>query len=169
MPYVVRRRPAPGPNAREVALPSQVVIDLTTWSTTRERSRLPVNQYTGSVDILVNPDGSVVPTTIYSNPASFGMSSAFFHFWLAERGDLAEPSTASTVAPLLPLPQGMAPKLLNGRELRGEFRLVTVFARSGQVTTNENPRFDDPYAPTMGKSYSPDVPFVAAQQGVSGP
>ena len=61
VPYIIRRRPAPGPNAREVALPTQVVVDLTTWKTTRERSRLPVNPYTGYVDILVNPDGSVVP------------------------------------------------------------------------------------------------------------
>jgi prepilin-type N-terminal cleavage/methylation domain-containing protein len=169
VPYVVRRRPAPGPNAREVALPSQVVIDLTTWSTTRERSRLPVNQYTGCVELLVNPDGSVVPTTLYSTPSSFGMSSAFFHFWLAERSDLAEPVTSSTVAPLLPLPHGLATTLMNGRELKGEYRLVTLFARTGQVTTNENPPFDNPAAPSLGKSYSPDLPFQAAQQGVSGP
>ena len=37
------------------------------------------------LDILLNPNGTVVPTTIYSAPSSFGMSSAFFHFWLAER------------------------------------------------------------------------------------
>ena len=89
-PYVIRRRPAPATNARAVQLPSNVVIDLTTWSTTHERSRLPVDKNTGYVDILVNPDGSVVPTTIYSCPSSFGMASAFFHFWLAERSDLAE-------------------------------------------------------------------------------
>ena len=86
VPYTIRRRPAPGPNARAVAFPTQVVVDLTTWGSTRERSRLPVNVFTGYVDILVNPDGSVVPATIYSTPASFGLGSAFFHFWLAKNG-----------------------------------------------------------------------------------
>ena len=45
--------------ARAVEFPAKVVVDLTTWSTTRERSRLPVNHYTGYVDIMVNPDGTV--------------------------------------------------------------------------------------------------------------
>ena len=56
-----------------------------------ERSQFPlgvINPYTGYVDILLYPNGSVVPTTIYSTPSSFGMSGAFFHFWLAERSDV---------------------------------------------------------------------------------
>jgi len=167
LPYVIERRPAPGPNAREVAFPTQVVIDLTTWSTTRERSRLPVNPYTGHVDILVNPDGSVVPVTVYSTPASFGMASAFYHFWLAERADLAEPSASGAAAPLLPVPRGSAPMLFGGRELSGEYRLVTLFARTGHLTTNENPTFDNPSAPTNGASYNPNLPFLPAQQGAT--
>jgi hypothetical protein len=172
VPYTIRRRPAPGPNAREVAFPSQVVVDLTTWSSTRERSRLPVNNYTGYVEILVNPDGSVVPTTVYSTPASFGLGSAFLHFWLAERADLAAPSTSVTAAPYLPLPQGLAATRFNGLELKGEYRLVTVFTRTGQITTNENPPFDQPAATTTTGSataYNPNLPFQGAQQGVSGP
>jgi hypothetical protein len=167
LPYLVRRRPAPSPNAREMALPTQVVVDLTTWNTTRERSRLPVNPYTGAVDIMVNPDGSVVPTMLYSTQSSVGMASTFLHFWLAERSDLAEPR-ASTTAPLLPLPQGLAPTLLNGQELKGEFRLVTVFARTGLITTNANPPFDTPSTGPTGTSYNPNLPFMQAQQGVSG-
>jgi prepilin-type N-terminal cleavage/methylation domain-containing protein len=166
-PYVIRRRPAPGPNAREMALPTNVVVDLTTWSTTRERSRLPVNAYTGAVDIMVQPDGTVVPTTLYSTPSSVGLASAFLHFWLAERSDLAPPR-ASTTAPLLPLPQGLAPTLLGGQELKGEYRLVTVFARTGLITTNENPPFDTPSTGSNGTSYNPNLPFIQAQQGVSG-
>jgi prepilin-type N-terminal cleavage/methylation domain-containing protein len=176
VPYVIRRRPAPGPNAREVAFPSQVVVDLTTWSSTRERSRLPVNTYTGYVEILVNPDGSVVPTTVYSSPASFGLGSAFLHFWLAERADLAAPSTSVTAAPYLPLPQGLAATRFNGLELKGEYRLVTVFTRTGQITTNENPPFDQPAATTTTTTttgsatvYNPNRPFQGAQQGLSGP
>jgi prepilin-type N-terminal cleavage/methylation domain-containing protein len=168
LPYVIRRRPAPAINARAVELPTNVVIDLTTWSTTRERSRLPVDKNTGYVDILVNPDGSVVPTTVYSCPSSFGLASAFFHFWLAERSDLAAPSASATAAPYLPLPQGLAPKLFNGLELKGEYRLITLFTRTGQVTTNADPPFDDPTSPTTGKTYNPNLPFLAAQRGVSG-
>jgi prepilin-type N-terminal cleavage/methylation domain-containing protein len=169
VPYVIRRRPAPGPNARAIAFPSQVVVDLTTWGSTRERSRLPVNNRTGYVDIMVNPNGSVVPTTVYSTPASFGMGSAFLHFWLAERSDLAAPSSSVTAAPYLPLPQGLAPTRFNGLELKGENRLVTVFARTGRITTNENPPFDEPAATTAaGTAYNPNLPFQGAQQGVTG-
>ncbi len=168
VPYVIRRRPAPVPNARAVALPSNVVVDMTTWSTTRERSRLPVDINTGYVEILVNPDGSVVPTTLYSTPSSFGLASAFLHFWLAERSDLAAPSTSVTAAPYLPLTQGLAPNRFNGLEIKGEYCLITLFARTGQITTNANPQFDNPSAPTTGKTYNPSLPFVDAQLGVSG-
>jgi hypothetical protein len=168
LPYMIRRRPAPGPNARAITLPTNVVVDLTTWNSTRERSRLPVNKYTGAVDIMVNPDGSVVPTTLYSTPSSVGLSSAFLHFWLAERSDLADPG-AGTTAPLLPLPPGMPSGLASGQSLQGEFRLVTHFARTGLVTTNANPPFDIPTVNTSGvTTYNPNLPFISAQQGISG-
>jgi hypothetical protein len=127
--YLISRRPVPQANGRETELPRDVVVDATTWSLTRERSRLPVDPWTGAVDILLNPDGTVVPTTLYSTPASVGMDGAFFHFWLAERSDVA--------APLI------APK--------GEWRLVTLFTRTGQIVTTENP--------------NPSNPFTSAQQG----
>ena len=96
--YVIQRRPGPTINAREVLLPTNVVVDLSTWgyptltAPSLERSRLPVNLYTGYVDILVYPNGSVVPSTIYAAPSSFGMGSSFFHFWVAERTDVFAPS-----------------------------------------------------------------------------
>ena len=74
VPYTIVRRPVPAPASRAVALPSSVVIDLTSWSTTAERSRLPVNPYSGDVDIVLTPTGQLVPTTIYSCPSSFKMS-----------------------------------------------------------------------------------------------
>ena len=144
--YVIRRRPAPGPSAREVALPTQVVVDLTTWGSTRERSRLPVNAYAGYVDILVNPDGSVVPTTVYATSASFGLGSAFLHFWLAERSDLAAPSASVSAAPFLPLPQGLAPTHASvmASSSRGSIAWSPRFsARTGQVTMPaRNPPFE---------------------------
>lgn len=137
VPYLVRRRPAPTTGAREIALPAQVVIDATSWSGTRERSRLPVDRFTGSVELLINPDGTAVPTTLYSTPSSVGMDGAFLHFWLAERPDVASPAVG--VSPAVPAP-------------KGEYWLVSLFARTGQVVTNQNP-------PLSG-------PFAQAQQGI---
>ena len=180
--YTIQRRPAPTTNAREVLLPTNVVIDLTTWdyptptqanpnaTPSQERSRLPVNQYTGYVDIVVYPNGSVVPTTIYSTPSSFGLSASFFHFWLAERSDVMAPipnSVNAKAPPYLPLPQGIAPTLFNGAELKGEYRLVTLFTRTGQLTTNEDVPFDNP-ANISGGTFNTSVPFLQAQQGVRG-
>ena len=90
--YTIDRRPGPTPNAREISLPTNVVIDMTTWANAfQERSQFPpgvINPFTGYVDILLYPNGTVVPTTLYSTPSSFGMAGAFFHFWLAERSDV---------------------------------------------------------------------------------
>jgi hypothetical protein len=183
--YTIRRRPAPSPNAREVALPSDVVIDLTSWGTTLERSRVPAgafNTHSGSVDLLVNPDGTVVPTTIYSSPSSFGMAGAFFHFWLAERGDLAAPTQLVAGQPLS-LPIGTIdqslytagasqtpPQVYSGPTLRGEYRIVTLFSRTGAVMTNDNAVFDNPAFPAdqNTKHYNPGYPYLKAQQGVQG-
>jgi hypothetical protein len=188
-PYTIQRRPAPVSNAREVALPSNVVIDLTTWgypyatqnnaslSPSLERSRLPVNEFSGYVDILVYPNGTVVPTTIYSTPSSFGLSGSFFHFWLAERSDVTAPSQNALSAnssppgapPYLPLPQGIAPTLFNGREIKGEYRLVTLFTRTGQITNNDNVPFDNPYVAQQNNvPYNVNLPFLQAQQGIRG-
>ncbi len=165
--YQIRRRPAPVASSRTISLPTNIVIDLTTWGTTRERSRLPVNLFTGYVNIMVQPSGEVVPTTIYSSPASFGMSSAFFHFWIAERSDIYNP-TIGTSAPLLPLPAGVGPSSSTGRQIQGEYGLLTLFTRTGLLTTNADMPFDNPAAPANGVSYNPNLPFLQAQQGVSG-
>jgi prepilin-type N-terminal cleavage/methylation domain-containing protein len=175
--YVIQRRPAPTGNAREVLLPTNVVIDLSTWgfpnltSPSQERSRLPVNEYTGYVDIVVYPNGSVVPTTIYSTPSSVSMSGSFLHFWLAERSDVyppfPNPPHNNSSPPYLPLPQGHAPNLFNGEAIKGEYRLVTLFTKTGQILTNDTVPFDNPAAPANG-TYNANHPFIQAQQGVRG-
>ena len=117
--YTIIRRPVPSPNARETALPANVVIDLTSvLLANQERSRFPVgtiDPYTGHVDIVLTPRGDVVPTTTYSSPASVGLTGAFYHFWLAERGDLFAVQTDSNGNPTplvqnypfyLPMPLG---------------------------------------------------------------
>ncbi len=188
--YAIQRRPVPSTNAREIALPSNVVIDLTTWgypdatstlklqTPSMERSRVPINLFSGYVDILVYPNGTVVPTTIYSTDASFGMAGAFFHLWLAERSDVAAPTadTAKTTPPYLPIGNISQQLLVSpftpyaGAQLKGEYRLVTVFAKTGQITTIDDVQFDNPAHPAnqITKVYNPSYPFLAAQQGIRG-
>ncbi|MGO9470583.1 MAG: prepilin-type N-terminal cleavage/methylation domain-containing protein [Isosphaeraceae bacterium] len=184
--YTINRRPVPSARGRETQLPSDVVIDLTTLGGTQERSRIPLqaqNPSTGSVDILVYPSGQVVPTMNFSTPASVGLTASFFHFWLAERSDVAainvDPATGNyipivagqnvylPIGNILQIP-GQAPTPYNGPKLKGEYRLVTIFTRNGQVATNENVLFDNPLAPQNGQSYNVSLPFLQAQEGISG-
>ena len=174
IPYTITRRPVVSPGSRETPLPSNVVVDLTTWnaqyfnvnfSTTTginyvsERSRLPVDPTTGYVDILLNPNGTVVPTTVYSSPTSFGMGSSFYHFWLAERGDLYDPVATPGVAYLLPQVQNVDTPAGETRFLKGERRLLTLFTRTGAINTNQVETFD---------GNNPSLPFLAPQQGIRG-
>jgi prepilin-type N-terminal cleavage/methylation domain-containing protein len=152
--YVIYRRPAPTPGAREIQLPQGVAIDATTWNSTQERSRLPVDPSTLYVDIIVNPNGTVVPTTIYSTPAGFG--SPFYHFWLTDREDVLHP-----VAP--PAGQALQLPIAGGtgtRTLKNDRRLVTLFARTGNTAISSLETFDAAFLK------NPSVPFYAAQMGI---
>jgi prepilin-type N-terminal cleavage/methylation domain-containing protein len=191
--YTIRRRPVPSANTKEIPLPSNIVVDLTTWSTTMERSRLPVNAYTGYADILLNPTGDVVPTTLYSSPSTFGLAGSFYHFWLAERADVAAPLDWTTHPNLnsppdhqfhLPMPAD-TPNSYGGPtydqlraqypdlgELKGERRLVTLNTRTGQISTNSI----ETEAGLVGANlrtqgfdvHIVNLPFTAAQQGAQG-
>ena len=55
--YTITRRPAPSSGSRELALPSNVVIDLTTWATTHERSRFPLPPTANGVGIAGHQPG----------------------------------------------------------------------------------------------------------------
>ena len=194
MTYTIQRRPAPSVNAREVILPSDVVIDATSWGISNERTRVPIaafNKYSGSIDVLVNPDGSVIPVTGYSAPTSLTMDGAFFHFWLAERSDVYPVPTDSkgNIQTLmssfgvtgnypfyLPMPLGSDIARNSGAAvpnpydalvaanpalpyLKGELRIVTLFTRTGQTTTNDSPTFS---------VSNVNQPFLEAQRGISG-
>jgi hypothetical protein len=173
-PYTIRRRPAPGPGARAVALPTSVVVDATTNLLTRERSRLPVNPYSGYVDVVLNPDGTVMPNLIYSSPSSIGVNDVFYHFWLAERADLAgarNDPARPIVPPLLPVcrPGGADSGQYTGPSLRGNYGLVTLVTRTGRIVVNEAMRFDDAVAAALTKrSYNVNLPFADSQQGAAG-
>jgi prepilin-type N-terminal cleavage/methylation domain-containing protein len=188
LPYSISRRPVPQISAREVQLPSDVVIDATTWGTTQERTRVPsaaLNSFTGVIDIMINPDGSVLPTTLYSSPSSVGMSGAFYHFWLAERGDVYAPATPLVTGGAFSLPMPSSAILQSGPGapvtpnayaalmagtlpgfgstsfvLKGETRLTTMFSKTGQTSTNDNPTFN---------VANVSQPFLDAQQGTQSP
>ena len=135
-----------------------------------------MNPYTGYADIMIAPDGTVVPQTIYSTPASVGMDGAFYHFWLADRQDLADVVVAAG-APVpieggqflhyLPIarPAG-ADASYSLPTLKGGYALLTLFARSGQLIATDAPAFDDPIAAAQqGRAYNINLPFIAPQQG----
>jgi prepilin-type N-terminal cleavage/methylation domain-containing protein len=192
--YTIQRRPAVAPNAREIALPTQMVIDATSLLLPQqERSRVPLDiqtQYSGMIDIIVNPDGTVLPAVGYSSPSSFRMSSAFYHLWLAERQDLnatqpgASATTTNYVAAswsgtspyTLPIaqPGGSYTSNWGGPYLRGESAVLSLNARTGQISVNANPPFF--YDPVLGYTNSPGTnavynatyPFIQAEQGVYG-
>jgi hypothetical protein len=185
LPYTIMRRPTPSANARETMLPASVVVDMTTWSDdSPERSRLPVNPYTGTVDVMLSPQGEVMPNTIFSSPTSFTLSDSYFHFWLAERSDLYSRSdfqvSGVTVTgnnnpkypPFLPTPEGL--NLNTNMFLKGESRLLTLFTRNGQIAVNQVSDFDPNPADynAAGTSgvplYNPSLPLLRAQQGVRG-
>jgi hypothetical protein len=161
--YTIKRRAAPTINAREVLLPSNVVIDLTTAlpGSTQERSRLPLDPYAGYVDILVYPNGSIAASTLYSSPSAFGMNSSFYHFWLAERSDVVAP--IGTVAPSLPLgtvTSSTSVPPYTGPTIKGQYYLLTLFARTGNVTALDSPAFSNPNG-----TYFAGLPYVPSQQG----
>ena len=101
--YTIVRRPVVSPGAREVTLPAGVVIDLTTWNASTlgtgvlpERSRLPVDPFTGYVDIMIDQTGRVVtPGAGSDGGGAYGNSPLssvpFYHFWLTEREGVVPP------------------------------------------------------------------------------
>jgi prepilin-type N-terminal cleavage/methylation domain-containing protein len=171
VPYTIQRRPAPAANGREVVLPTSVVIDATSALLSQERSRLPVNPYTGYVDVMLQPDGTVLPTIVYSTPSSSGMGNAFYHFWLAERADLAAATPGASAPPVLPVaPQdGVGPAQYVGPQLQGAYGLVTLFTRTGQIVENEGMPFDDPaLAAASERPFNVNIPFLPSQEGAAG-
>ena len=181
VPYTIRRRPTPAPNAREIALPTDIVVDATAYAMPNtpnpphpERSRLPIDPYSGNVDIIINPDGTVLPITAYSTPASFQMGSAFYHFWLAERQDLNPVQVSSNGTPqpwapgasyYLPIaePSSSFSSNFPGPYLKGEYSVLTLFTRTGQIVVNSSP----PFVNQFGYYHSVN-PFIQAEQGVVG-
>lgn len=194
-PYTISRRPVVSQGAREVSLPGTVYIDLTTWdapyalsptgasSPTRpERSRLPVDPATFYVDIMISPNGSVMPQAGLMQLAGGGstqlMKNAgpYFHFWLTEQDDIVPPlwgtksavsspnpwqihptsNTSGTGSYLLPMPSGTSSYTSSPSDLKAERRLVTLNTKTGEIVTNPIEDFN-------GSDL--DTPYRAAQAG----
>jgi len=150
-------------DARETALPAGVVIDATTAGSTNERSRLPVLPGSLYCDIMLQPDGTYVPTSVYSTPA-VGSAMPFIHFWLTDASDVHPIGSVWTTQPVgvpfqLPMPEDAlgpdpnAPGTLKAGGfyppppttqglvvptpvLKGDRRLVTLYTKTGLVVTN---------------------------------
>ena len=117
--YSIRRRPMPGINARELPLPSNVVIDLS-------RSNLPA----ATLDLLCRPDGTWAPSLQYSVPTSIGLGGSWFQFWLAERSDMG------LYEQINPTP---APLTYTQITPTGANWLISVNGRSGQISSMDQP------------------------------
>jgi hypothetical protein len=134
--YQVRRRPMPSSRSTASTLPAGTVIDLTSWADTRERSRVRVNPWTGAVDLMVNPDGSVFYSTPYASVASFSLTDTFTHLWIADIQDIHNEFPPSPNAFRLPMPAdtpGWSPSSL---ALKGTARIVTV-SRNGRLSVTD--------------------------------
>ncbi|RUL82039.1 pilus assembly FimT family protein [Tautonia sociabilis] len=176
--YVISRRPSVATDAREYALPTGAVIDLTTSEldldldplTRSERSRVPIDPVTGYLDLVIYPNGQVIPSTPYGFSRALDAEYPLFFLWIASREDVAapvdpDPSTPMTLEwPLLPLPRES-----NGpgsKVLQGERRLVTISPTSGYASVSEVPSFGvfDPSDSTAVRAFKREIPYTEARQ-----
>jgi hypothetical protein len=142
--YAIRRRPAP--SGAPHLLPGGVVVDLTTWGTTRERSRCIVDPVTGSADVLVDRFGVPAWDTIHATAGPVGFASRYVHLWVCGTSDLRDPdATADSGTCRLPTPAS---------GVLGDVRIVTV-ASSGNVAVTQ---------PIGGDPDRPDAVFRAIEQ-----
>ena len=179
----------PAPNAREIAMPGSIVIDATgstqapstvTIPTnmpfpSKERSRLPVNPYNGYVNIIPGsrrfgaPDHKFQFSDLFRHGASplpllvGGAAGLERHYDRQQRC----PAAVGGGRRLLSADRtaGRYPSRAIPRTLKGEYSVVTLFTRTGQVITNFNPQFLN-----SAGGYHPANPFIPAEQGSnSGP
>lgn len=176
--YSIQRRPVPSESMRETALPGGIVIDATGWNASSynvsgqtfsfvpERSRLPIDPNSLTVDIMVNANGQVIPTTTYSTLTSQSQQT-FYFFWLAERADVLPPQpqpappAVPTVPYLLAMPKGSInyPNAADAlkRTLAGEKRMLTLFPKTGLIDIDTIDNFD---------GTNVNAPFLDAQEGM---
>lgn len=142
--YVISRRPAPARDAREYTLPGGAVIDFTTAALgpASERSRVPIDPATGYVDLIIYPNGQVIPSTPYGMGRALDPDYPFFFLWIAAREDVHLPQIANPLNPIWPaLPLPSDPSLPSTPVLEGYRRMVTLSPRTGQTSVSEISEF----------------------------
>ncbi|MEW4568751.1 type II secretion system protein [Tautonia sp. JC769] len=145
--YVISRRPSAASDSREYTLPSGSVIDFTTLGLADpniipERSRVPIDPVTGIVDLMIYPNGQVVPSTPYGLRQSMTTGFPFYFLWIAAREDVHAPPVGATsaVQPLLPMPREY--NLPRPEFLEGYRRMVTISPNSGHSSVSEITTFN---------------------------
>jgi prepilin-type N-terminal cleavage/methylation domain-containing protein len=171
LPYEIYLGAVPAKGSRELVLPAGMRVDMTTWNSTQERSRLPVDSQTGTIDIMFAPNGQVV-RPVGGKFVPYGPDRPFLHFWLSDSDGIVAPldQSASGVKYRLPMPDETIAYPMtgdtSGRKLVGNRRLVSVNTKTGQVTSATLDYFD-----LTNVSWDPSVldrPFLEAQSGVKG-
>lgn len=95
--YAIRRRPVPA-STGGVDLPAGIVIDATGWSLpgdNRPRSRLPVDPWTGAVELVIDSFGRVDSRGFRSTPAALPLGPPWLHFWVTETGSIRDAADAA--------------------------------------------------------------------------
>ena len=95
--YAIRRRPVPA-STGAVDLPAGIVIDATGWglpAADRPRSRLPVDPWTGAVELVIDSFGRVESRGFRSTSAATPMGPPWMHFWVAETGAIRDAADAA--------------------------------------------------------------------------
>jgi prepilin-type N-terminal cleavage/methylation domain-containing protein len=167
--YEIPVSAVPARGAREIVLPGGMMIDMTTWDSTAERSRLPVDPRTGTIDIMIAPNGQLVQT-VGGKLVPYPPGVPFIHFWLADSDGIVEPQAQTSVPYRLPMPEEtpaypVAGDTL-GRKLIGNHRLVSVNTRTGQITSTAVDQFD--LTDYSKNAAALDRPYLEAQAGVKG-
>lgn len=163
--YTITRRAVPSQGSRTVDLPTGTLIDMTTWNlegagdgSGGERSRLPVNPFTGYVEFLIAPNGQILKADATTTQPGPPFNFAYLHFWITDQDDIVEPTGNSS--PLLPVnpPPGVT---WTGRTLKGERRLVSINTRTGQIVTGSAESFFD-----ASNNYSINQPYFNVEHGI---
>lgn len=117
VPYTIFRRPVPAAGNRGIQLAGAVIDGTRSLApdvADRVRSRLPVDPYTGNVDLMVDASGRWTPVRAVGVPTADGFNARWLHLWIANREEIASPPVAT-----------------------GDARLLTIDATSGAVYTTE--------------------------------
>lgn len=178
--YTIFRRPVPVEDAREVTLPAGTVIDLTTWNAPSavarngdsapsqpERSQLPVDPYTGYVDILVAPNGQVIQSAANANAAP-PADLPYFHFWIADVEDVYNPLWGPTTSPIANTAFPMYPPIANpnyGTACPQRF-LLPMPSESSSAAYRPGDTPGNPSCPPESYPPSADLPLLKADRRI---